>query len=534
VSWTSCVSIIAKFMLRVRLHLRTLASFTERNLIIKFLSCGATSQILHLYLVENFEAWQLMPSGFTCSEGGAANASHRPEVTFDTESLPVPSSSGAACRMKNGDHCSMLFAAKSLVALHSSDTIAEAVANEIRRASTARKILLSMIQVIDDEIVKPATAVSKKSCNSAANIASGLFPALVFEYLSLRQENDGSAMDPVIPCSSVFSDSIANSITKRMSPFVHDLLRCKGDAASKKCNEISKKILMALEHNTSVPTPPTPPILTSTEVIVKGVDDVSAAEISIVCGNYRHSLLKGHFLKLTRFYIGPHEELFSRLFILCQRYFVLTGSAENPAQEGGWHGSVPPHIMQLLSSHKDFNFGGECFASPFNASCAAYYSAFPDTDCFFGGVGSFFSGPAPTKGMFEANPPFEHSTVMAMTSRMISLLNASQEPLAFLIVLPWADKGRALGSTNLFREEVEKSGLLGPSVDLEGARTPFVDGYQQCSHNSAFTSRLDTRILLLHNHAHAAMHTKESVGRFLEAIVEKWSEGPKRSREVAL
>ncbi|CUG93059.1 phosphorylated CTD-interacting factor 1, putative [Bodo saltans] len=469
--------------------------------------------------------------GFSCS-GGAADTSSRPgAVSFDPELLPVPSSSDAACRTSGDDSCSMLAAAGSLVSFYTSrETVVEAVTGEIRRTNMARSILQSMIKVIDDTIVKPAAVTSKKPSNSAANIASGLFPALVFEFLALRQDGGGKkAMDPVIPCSSAFPDSVSRSVVKRLSPFVHDLLRCKGDIAVNTCNNISKLILAGFTIATALT--PSPHGLDA-NVVVSGLEDASATEISIACAGYRHSILKSHFFKLARLYIGPAEELHARVFILCQRYFVLTGSAENPAQEGGWHGSVPPQVMKSLSSSTDFAFGGECFASPFNASCTAYFSAFPDTDCYFGSVGSFFGGPKPTKGLFEANPPFEHATVMAMSHRMISLLNESKEPLAFLIVLPWADKGKPLSSTNLFRAEVEASGYLSATTDLEGSRTPFVDGYQQSSYNSAFTSRLDTRILFLHNHAHAALHPQANVQRFLGEIAEEWCVGPKRSREA--
>lgn len=457
-----------------------------------------------------------MPGFASCND--APKVCARPqEVSFDFSALPVRASSNALCDLEGHGTCSMHAASAALATAQGHVPLREAIWNEIHRAEVARKILEDIIRVIHENIVEPASATSKKKCNSAGQIANGLFPALVFEYLAQREGGVGGnvhdpPMDPIIPSSKSFPDGVALSVVKRITPFVHDLLRYKGDALSTKSAQITK-VIVALLTPRSVPLAPT-----EEHVINVSKDELGQVTLSI--GAYRHTLLQSHYDKLSRLYIGAADELDSRIFLLCQRYFVLTGSTENPSQESGWHGSVPPNVMTLLASRNDF--GGECFASPFNASCSSFYSAFPDVDCYFGSVGSFFSGPAPRRGLFEANPPFEHSTVIAMALRMKKLLSNSCEPLAFLVVLPWADKGKALSSLNGFRSIVEVDTILGGYVDLDGSRTPFVDGYQQSSIHSAFTSRLDTRLLVLQNRAHAASNTSESLKRLLDDISNEW------------
>ena len=63
----------------------------------------------------------------------------------------------------------------------------------------------------------------------------------------------------------------------------------------------------------------------------------------------------------------------------------------------------------------------ECFASPLNCYYPRFCSAFADVDAPFGSLGSFFDF-SPTRGTFEANPPFEPAIVTSMLDRMSQLL----------------------------------------------------------------------------------------------------------------
>jgi hypothetical protein len=476
---------------------------------------------LHYFVLHHISLGYINPmSGFSiCGNIDDEPKSARPQgVTFDFSKLPIATSTDALCELRDGTHCPMASAAQRLVASQCLVPPSAAVSAEVERAEVALLIRRAIVQVIDTRLVKPSRVTSTKTCNSALNIASGLFPAIVFEYVSLRETfQEDETLDPVIPSTKIFRNGVAHSVTKRLAPFVHDLLRCQGEAGLAKCEEICREMMREVENVCSTRTTALQSAAEPMEVVTRHHEDT----VSLSAGSYQHILLTSHYEKLRRFYIGPDDQLDTRIFVVCQRYFVLAGAAEDPSQEGGWHGSVPPGTMHLIGTTRS-DFGGECFASPLNASCGAYYSAFPDVDCYFGSVGSFFSGPTPLRGLFEANPPFEHSTVLAMARRMRLMLEASGEPLAFLVVLPWADKGRALNSLKEFRAAVEEGGMLGPTADLKGSSTPFVDGYQQSSRECAFTSRLDTRLLLLQNRAHASVFSQEQLKSWMDNVVSAW------------
>ena len=72
---------------------------------------------------------------------------------------------------------------------------------------------------------------------------------------------------------------------------------------------------------------------------------------------------------------------------------------------------------EVLSVH--FGASAECFASPLNHHYAHYFSAFPDTDRWFGSRGSFFEN-FPKEGSFECNPPFAGLSAGAYTRPLSS------------------------------------------------------------------------------------------------------------------
>ncbi|CBH11188.1 hypothetical protein, conserved [Trypanosoma brucei gambiense DAL972] len=132
------------------------------------------------------------------------------------------------------------------------------------------------------------------------------------------------------------------------------------------------------------------------------------------------------------------EPFFMRLFTLLLRYSSLFGDL---GYNQGPHAAVPPAIMQQLC--QVFDIQCEAFASPLNAQLPLFCSLFPDTDYFFGSLGSFFDI-ALTAGHFEVNPPF----VTAVLQRLEKLLLKDTLPIndsdgaasmLFVVVLPSHD-----------------------------------------------------------------------------------------------
>jgi phosphorylated CTD-interacting factor 1 len=125
------------------------------------------------------------------------------------------------------------------------------------------------------------------------------------------------------------------------------------------------------------------------------------------------------------------EQKFSAcLFNMLSRYNALLGH--------GMQCALSEHGFDALKGALDVTF--ECFASPLNCMYDVYCSAFPDTDCHFGSVGSFFDF-FPTEGSFEANPPFIRPIMAAMVRHIEQLLAApAAKALSFVVIVPgWTE-----------------------------------------------------------------------------------------------
>ena len=115
-------------------------------------------------------------------------------------------------------------------------------------------------------------------------------------------------------------------------------------------------------------------------------------------------------------------------------------------------GAIPPAVAEVLSVH--FGATAECFASPLNNHYAHYFSAFSDTDGWFGSRGSFFEA-FPTEGSFECNPPFAGLGANQIGHHINRLLESTHKPLSFCVFIPrkiyeWffspKSKGRGAGA----------------------------------------------------------------------------------------
>ncbi|KAJ1469938.1 phosphorylated CTD interacting factor 1, WW domain-containing protein, partial [Baffinella frigidus] len=153
----------------------------------------------------------------------------------------------------------------------------------------------------------------------------------------------------------------------------------------------------------------------------------------------------------------------AHVLALLARYDALGGH--------GYQAALPGRAFDVLLECLGTN--AECFASPLNCRYERFCSAFPDVDTPFGSWGSFFSPSfTPTKGSFEANPPFVPEVMLAMVEKMDALLAATNEPLSFVIIVPaWTEipAWKALTSSKFRQAEV----VIVPKQDHS-----FCDGAQ--------------------------------------------------------
>jgi hypothetical protein len=117
----------------------------------------------------------------------------------------------------------------------------------------------------------------------------------------------------------------------------------------------------------------------------------------------------------------------TRIFTMALRYDSLSGC------KCAYQAALPPPVMDLLAS--ELGCAHECFASPLNQRLGSFCSAFPDTDAAFGSKGSFFDF-RPTEGSYECNPPFDSRSIDACLEHVLSLLQASDRPLSFVVTVP--------------------------------------------------------------------------------------------------
>jgi phosphorylated CTD-interacting factor 1 len=178
-----------------------------------------------------------------------------------------------------------------------------------------------------------------------------------------------------------------------------------------------------------------------------------------------------HLYSLRRLY-GVHcvddanmSKFNRRLFCCLKRYDAIGGPT--------YQCSVTSMVFCTLETA--FGSVKECFASPFNHNSTVYWSAFPDTDCFFGSHGDFF-GALDSKlvqegGVFYANPPFVEEYMERLRERVQTMLEL-EVPVTFAVMLPtWTD-------TECYAW-MQRSAFTQMHLVLPAGEHEYIDGRQQ-------------------------------------------------------
>ncbi|KAL1511514.1 hypothetical protein AB1Y20_006322 [Prymnesium parvum] len=165
--------------------------------------------------------------------------------------------------------------------------------------------------------------------------------------------------------------------------------------------------------------------------------------LELRCAGEAVVVREAYLLKLWALY-RRHAAAADRDGFLCAAFAALARLlALQGGQElaGGMQAACPAAVFDTL--RLEFGVTMELFASPVNTRFPQFCSAAEDVDHVFGSHGSFFDF-TPLAGAFIANPPFDPSLVLAMATRMESLLHAADEAsaeLTFVVVLPrWQDE----------------------------------------------------------------------------------------------
>ena len=168
------------------------------------------------------------------------------------------------------------------------------------------------------------------------------------------------------------------------------------------------------------------------------------------------------------------EKKLVRIFVLLCRYDILSFNRSNFA-------TLPPHVFDAFN--KLFGVHHECFASPLRHYYSSYNSLFPDTDNFFGSLGSFFEY-FPVKGSFVCKPPFtDLISLKAMFEHIIDLLETSDDleemPLSFIAVLPQMSAFDFVKRSKFMRKTVISKSLVSTNSE---AKYFVIDSYKHLYH----------------------------------------------------
>lgn len=252
---------------------------------------------------------------------------------------------------------------------------------------------------------------------------------------------------------------------------------------------------------------------------------------------------------------------------LLLRYAGVSGG--QLGEESGWHAAIPNTVLQHYVERSGVPWSStpsnadvtatvlhiEGFASPFNASLPLFFSAFPDTDAFFGSLGNFFAC-ADAEGLrrllherstpqslptglvmfcLECNPPFEHQVIGATYAHILRWLSLEKaaDPCtsSFLIIVP--DSTQPHGES--LRTCLEKSPLCRWSQSIPPHQCRYVHGGQQqpfsssrvigmkrarnCEPGRLVTISCPTRLMVLQTDRVEQVHHGKSLG---EAVQDAW------------
>jgi hypothetical protein len=180
---------------------------------------------------------------------------------------------------------------------------------------------------------------------------------------------------------------------------------------------------------------------------------------------------------------STHHNFLSLLYCLLARYETYSAGAT------GFQGALPHNVFDAL---KDiFKVDTECFASPLNCHFTNYYSAFADTDNWFGSKGTFFKDFKPLTGAFAVNPPFVNEVMLETSLNLNKLLDQPDADLFFFIIMPaWTDSASF--------ETLSKSPYMRHTFQLMRDRHKYIDGMQH-RFDKLWVANVESSCFLLSN-----------------------------------
>ena len=246
-----------------------------------------------------------------------------------------------------------------------------------------------------------------------------IFTRKMLEPPEQGDSGSGVVFDPVFPSRGDRDAGLEDELVK---------LRLSRANAVAILSELAKESRFSVEAISRVVNEETT-LVEAKEIAAKNAHEVSFSGVTL-------AVRSEVWRRLEKRYLGETKSQFpADIWMLLCRYRSLTGE--------GYQGAVRREALEYLSNR--FQVNHECFASPLNAYLETFSSAFRDTDCVFGSLGSFFSlretllARGQSGGSFEVNPPFVEEIMLA-TSLYLDMWLQDSQPLSFFIFYPgWSD-----------------------------------------------------------------------------------------------
>lgn len=247
-----------------------------------------------------------------------------------------------------------------------------------------------------------------------------------FLFSSSLQLPRRDAPDPLLPRHVAYDTSLLKELRKAgvELPEAREICRVLSKASSNGVDRLHSLRTYAADGGAS-----------KREVVIAQLRN----DYEVAWGAERERISAQHLVSLRKLYRAhtpadiEETDFARRVFCLLRRYDAVGGPT--------YQCSVTREVFGVLRD--EFGVTKECFASPLNRNAEVFWSAFPDTDRFFGSNGSFFDAlttPLVAEGGgFYANPPFVDEYIERLCVCVRAIL-AWPVAVTFAIVLPvWED-----------------------------------------------------------------------------------------------
>jgi hypothetical protein len=353
---------------------------------------------------------------------------------------------------------------------------------------------LAVVQTLKQKLRDLTTKCRKIQKEPHNTLTTFLFSGIIF--------CGDARTDPLLPCMRFLDKSMIKELTaKNKGRSVYSEQEAK-NVCYALCDKSQEGIkeLKALHNQDTQNKSVSRTDANEFQFTLTYTDDVGISN-TVDISKFHHNRLQEMYVKHSD--DADKQHFLRRLFCLVMRYETLGGPM--------YQCSCTSDAFACMKS--GFGVQYECFASPFNRNAEVYWSAFVDTDGFFGSQGSFFTTVDLLQdkgGSFYANPPFVEDVMLLMKTKIETMLGW-KVPVTFVVVIPfWEDE-----PCHQWMMHQTTSGSAKHRILAEGHQ--YIEGNQQKNTKQSpikHTSKFKSSLFLLQNEGGKLLWPDENDEKF--------------------